>query len=717
MSRFWRFSTILLLGIILVGVALPVLAQQGPDDALMRAVRQFLSKQLNRSITQLDTYTYTNTTFTDSSFGCPEVGKTYVAGVAQGYKMLVTVQGIIYDVRTTTDGTRMVLCSGGDIKQTVGLSTYRTPAYTLLYPTAWGVTDRTGDVFFGLSSRPACAQPGMTVAVLDPADKTPDNLIDDYRSSTENAQFETDRLTFGKIGRSVLYVAPCTDNTPRQFRLTFFVAYGRAFRITQFAPQEAFGQWSDTFLKIVTDFAPASGSGGETGNPVIPPPSAPRAPIIHIFNGNVYSGLLVDLPGLPLTSGGSGIRGYRSAVPSPAGDWVAYVDPFQNALYITPLNPLNTALQARKLVDGLYSAMSVAWKPDGSEIAYFTQAQGTVSLMAVSLKGETRRIGAAYTLKDPCPGTASADPAEALYQAETSGGMVTWSDPGAIVYSLSCGVGAARMDATTGSTETILSDILRPRLSPDGSTLIGIRGGATPSLIRVSVKDRTPIILKSATTATKDVPDLVAWSNDSKTIYYSVLTLKDTTKLDDAADAERGKRTFGSWPIELNTYQVALRRINLETGVDEPLFSGDGRGIVAISPAPDASGTLFSMVPNSAQLVEGFKNNVSAGELRALMPATRLYWLPQGVTNPQLLAFSSAPVWGTLNSVPAPTPTAGPGRTAPPTYTFTPPPSPTPRVSLTPSPTRQLSATAAKPSGTPGILPTNTPRPSATPKP
>jgi dipeptidyl aminopeptidase/acylaminoacyl peptidase len=160
-------------------------------------------------------------------------------------------------------------------------------------------------------------------------------------------------------------------------------------------------------------------------------------------------------------------------------------------------------------------------------------------------------------------------------------------------------------------------------------------------------------------------PDQVAWSADGKAIFYATATLKDTVTLDDPSMQERGIKAFGVWPFQTKTYDVALHRVDLTSGVDAPLYAAVGRAIGHIAPSPDGSGVLFTFVESASELVEAFKSNVSAGDLRRQAPGIALYWLPLPDGQAQLLAITADPTWGPLGSAAAPTPTSGPGQPTP----------------------------------------------------
>jgi hypothetical protein len=340
----------------LIAPAAPIAAQGDPSQEVLREVLSFLSKQVGRPIRVLDNYTFELKTFQDSSFGCPQPGKTPEPKPTQGYRFLITVRGVTYDVRSTLDGTRAVLCANPEIKQVVSLAVYRSTAFSIPYPDRWSATDRETDVYFGLGPNPVCAEPGMTVSVMSKVEpgKDIDRLLTDHLASVRGAVAEKDRITIRNIGRSILYVAPCADGSPRQFRASLFSSYGRAFLVLQFAPREAFGQWADIYLKILGDFAPSAvGVNGGDGRAIIPPTTSPLVMIAHVFGGNVYVGSLTDLPGRALTIDGTDANPYRSVAISPLGDQVAFINPFTPEGWTLYTAPRQGSTPPRKLAEDL----------------------------------------------------------------------------------------------------------------------------------------------------------------------------------------------------------------------------------------------------------------------------------------------------------------------------------------------------------------------------
>jgi hypothetical protein len=665
----FRRVLVVVIGLALVG-GLSQIAIAQDSTGLEQALKQatiFLSKQIGKPISAVDTYTYEVDTFPDAGMGCPEPGKTYPPQPTQAYKFLITVSGISYDVRTTLDGSRSVLCPNAAIKQDAALSTYRSPQFSIAYPNRWNFIDRGADIFFGLSATPVCSQPGMIVVALGAADsdETADKLLDEYARSTPGVKLGAARTSVGNIGRSAVYVAPCADGSSRQTRVTTYLAYGRAYRVLQFAPQSAFDQWADVFLKILQQFSPGTGgANNNAGSAVKPPTSSPLALVAHIFGGNVYVGSLTDLPGTAITTDAGSDHVYRDVVVSPSGARLAFIDPASATLYVAPASG-DAAPQ--KLAEKVTAGYPPAWSPDSSEVAYLFDEgvkdgeRAIYSLIAAKVDGKaTRKIGDTQSIRVGCSGSAmGTDPAEQLYWSEVGFGgnslLLIWSRTGAIYYSLGCdGVGVGQI-AQAGSGSVVHPELRRARLSPDGAELLGLIGAPSqsPRLARIDTKERTVTAI-----AVPITPDQVAWSADGKAIYYSTVTEKETIRLDADAQRESGMKAFGTWPFETTIYDAALHRIDLATNVDTELYKAVGRAIGHIMPSPDGSGVLFTFVQGTSNLVEAFRNNVSVGDLRRQAPNVLLYWLPLPDRQPQLLAVTMDPTWGPIGSAAAPTPTS-----------------------------------------------------------
>ncbi len=589
----------------------------------------------------------------------------------------------------------------------IGLALYRSEQFSVPYPNFWEVTERGIDVYFGAGRTPVCSEAGMIAAALGAVgNRTFEDLLSEYTRTFIRVDLSPERVAIRRNGLSASFIAPCTDGTPRQYRVTFFIAYGQAYRLAQFAPQAAFSAWADVYGQIVNEFSPTTVGGGENGSAIELPNVSPLALIAHLFGGNVYVGTLADLPGKAITQGAANGRSYRYPTLSPNGSLIAFTDPTQRTLWLSAT--ANGATQ--QIADDVAEGYPLAWSADGSLLAYMAQQEDRLQLRAVQLPDlSLRDLGETLAALADCP-TLSNDPADRLYWAETgaegNAALMAWAGD-ALYYSLHCGVGIAQL--REGKSTLINAEVRRAQLSPDGKALLGVlTADGAPQLVRLNLQTGALERIQTPLPA-----DQVAWRADGSGFFYATATLKEEATISEG-DAARGLALFGAFPLRLAVYEVQLWEVDLRTGIIVSHFSGEGRAIGRIAPSPDGSGVLFSVVQSAKRLVDAFVNNVSSGELRREAPVTQLYWRTLPATEDEralLIAISSAPTWGKLGSAAAPTPTSSPRRpgerpSATPTRTATPSATPTLPPTLTPSPTAGERRTAP---------PTNTPRPTATP--
>ena len=658
---------------------------QGDEQKALNGAVGLLSKHIGVSISIIDSYTAQPAQFDDDSYGCPVEGQSYVKAPIQGFKFSIVYQGIPYDIRTNEDGTQGVLCQAPVVKIAEGLATYRSPVFSIAYPESWNSVDRNTDIFFGPSLGPICAEPGMLVVVLGTVGaRTADMLLDDY-ASQGNFGLAPDRISIRNLGRSTTYVTKCADGSPRQARVTAFVAFGKGYRVVQFAPVSQFASWADLYQQMLEKFSPSTLSGN-SGQPLTRPNVTPLAAIAHVFAGNIFVAALTDWPGTPITTGATPDYGFRDPVISPAGNQVAFVDP-QGKLFVAAITGNTTPQQ---IAMGAAAGYPLAWNPTGGEVAFVAVDGNAYALMAAkSDVTGTRKLADLPAPNADCK-TSVTDPAEVLYERETGNAgnrlLLAWSKDGTLFVSASCaGVGVLHI-GTDGKAAQI-ENITRAALSPDGTRLLGFVDGKLVE-IDVASGSSTPIQLPAPA-------DQAAWSIDGKQIYFSTLTVKTEINLADEADRERGTEQFGAWPFVSTVYDVTLQRLDLASSVAATVFEGEGRGIGRIVSAPDGSGILFSFIQGDALLAESFTNNVSPVELFRQYPDTQVYWLALPTGTAQLVAITNAPQWGPLGSALAPTPTGGytpkPGqRTLTPTPTSTPTVAPTQPPSATPQPRQAL---------------------------
>ncbi|MBX3062385.1 MAG: PD40 domain-containing protein [Anaerolineae bacterium] len=688
-----------------LGFAVVAVNAQGSEQQALGGAVKLLSEKLSITIQIIDSYTAEPTTFEDSGFGCPAEGETVVQGAIEGYKFTVVYQGVSYDIRTNGDGSEGRICELPVQPIVVGLATYRTTEYSLAYPETWNVVDRTTDVYFGPGALPACANPGMLMAALGRvSDKTADVLLDEYEKTLTGTALDPKRISVRSIGRSSTYQTKCTDGSVRLARVTAFVAFGRGFRLVQFAPLAQFPAWADLYMQILDRFSPSTQSVTSGGESFTLPAQSPLASIAHVFAGNIYVGSLTDMPGTPITSGGTTEQAFSDPVMSPDGGRVAFVSEQEQAIYVADTKGNGSPFKvADKLNETYYTNYAPVWSPDGSEVAYVSN----FGLFAAKADGSgTRHIASLDS--GTCEGIEH-DPAQLLVYELVRGEWLFWGTDAIYAESNCGGDRILRIDPTSGDVVELYrffpdETYLLTQASADGKSVLGIRNGNIAVLSLTEGKVLTDL-------AVSDALD-VKWSADGTTLYYSTRTQKTALTLDDDADAERGGAVFHSWPFESWIYNTTVHQINLNTGIDSVIFEKDGMGIVDIQPAPDGSGVLFSFVQDDSALVEAFKANVSDSDLKRAFPQVLLYWLPLPAGEAQLVAITQQVSWGPAGSALGPTPTGG--YTIPPNRrTFTPTPNVI-QVTATPS-AAPITATPTLSAVTPvpirQALPTNTPRP------
>ena len=89
-------------------------AQDSPPTTLINAALADLSQRAGRTITlnSLSAWTWTQTNYPDTSLGCPQAGGVYTQVLTNGYSLVFTYNGAVFDYRAAADGSSLFLCSG-----------------------------------------------------------------------------------------------------------------------------------------------------------------------------------------------------------------------------------------------------------------------------------------------------------------------------------------------------------------------------------------------------------------------------------------------------------------------------------------------------------------------------------------------------------------------------------------------------------------------------
>ncbi len=522
----------------------------------------------------------------------------------------------------------------------VTLSIYRTPVYSIAYPQPWNITARgAAEIYIGPGVAPICDQPGMLITLLgdQPPGTIADTLIDTYQKINTALTQVGERADLGNLGRTAIFDGACGDGTARRLRVSTFVAFGKGYRISEYAPKAAYSTWLEPFKIIAESFSPANiGAGG--GAAMQPAAHASSALLLHVFGGNVYMANVADLPGAPITRDADGV--HRSRVYSfpriaPDGKRVVFIDAAAGGLYLASIAK-NTALA--KLPGLVAPGFPPAWSPDGSEIA-FVAAGSPQTVQAIRVdKGTVRALGTLTYAT--CPIDATPDPAARVLGADMGSAaganphILEWLNPTQLLIARGCGsFGLDLLDTSTGTTRP-LADLEGARLSPSRTTLAGLAGGKLTLFDLATQKPQLSTIDAAA----------VAWSADGNALFYATQTLTTPLKLD-APTAGFAPFTSGEFALTLHRYALS------GAGGDTILYAGSGYAIGSIAVSPDGFGLLFTVIPSDAALLTALTNKADGATLGRSQPAAHLYWLPliAGAT-PILLANTTQPRFGPVGS-------------------------------------------------------------------
>ncbi len=129
-------------------------AQANEPKTVVDAVLADLSAKLGHTVTRgnVDTYTWEEDIFNDSSLGCPRSGVSYAQVITHGYKILVTISGTIYDYRATLDGKVIFPCTPNGVNLPTLAPTPTAAPITIgtqptIYPAPIAYVDRNGNIF------------------------------------------------------------------------------------------------------------------------------------------------------------------------------------------------------------------------------------------------------------------------------------------------------------------------------------------------------------------------------------------------------------------------------------------------------------------------------------------------------------------------------------------------------------------------------------------
>ncbi len=653
-----RLALIIGLAALLVGIA-PVPAARAQTDAetVRAVVQQWLLQTLGKPGLILVEYTFSSTSWPDSSLGCPTLGQAITPGLVNGYRWTFTFDNMVrYEVHSGLNGVPAVLCGSVNIAPDIRMSTYAGRDFSILVPDSWLVfaTGSDSETLFAPGPSTDCALPGMTVTALGrvAAGVTPDQLLDEYLAGTGRTDTPTGRQPVSTAGRSTRYETPCDGGT-RGWRVSAFVQLGSAYRVLQWAPGAEFDQWDIRFENMLSQFSPAGATAPvESSADAETVAERPALPLALRFAGDVFLGALNDVPGRGLTTVPTFDRRYVSFAPN--GLLLSYVDASNNEL-----RTMDTAagLSPRRVAQKVDARFPPAWSADSARIAYVstsgTEEGAGDALLAIdavpALGGDAERL-ATFAFSDDCAAS-SADPADDVAAAEAGPGdgvaVLIWLPDGRFVVSTRCAGGLTLLAPVTGEALPLDADLLGAAVAPDG-TRLAARSGDGITVLDLASGERSDLPADGVVRA-------LAWTADGAALLYATETLADSAILDDPADQARAETVLGRWPVEAGVYDLALVRVDVASEAQTVIWRGQGRAVGRIAPAPDGSGVLFSVVPSGLALVEAFRARGDALALRAAHPQPALYWLAEGAPSAVLLAYAGQPAFAPV-TVTAPTP-------------------------------------------------------------
>lgn len=228
-------------------------------------------------------------------------------------------------------------------------------------------------------------------------------------------------------------------------------------------------------------------------------------------------------------------------------------------------------------------------------------------------------------------GGGSPFPTDAIYWEETGFGgnpLFIASTSVGIIHTPICSGQGISLLAPDGNSIPLNSDITRVKLSPDGNRLLGIAGD---DLLIYDLMTQTEQRIDI-----QSVPDQVAWGpQGSNDVYYSVVTEGPTLRFDDA-QAAIISGTVGFDLTEISTFGLNIRRYNVTSRDDVPIYGGFGSAIGRMQVTADGSQLIFSVVPNLNAWVDA----ILAGEFGT--SATSTYLIERALLPVDIVALDLA---------------------------------------------------------------------------
>lgn len=638
--------------ILLAGVLAPAAPTQAqsPIERVLAQVLEHLEQELGRDFTLVE-YSYALRTWTDASLGCAEPGRSYAEGEVQGYIWQISISNDeTYELRSTTDGSMVVLCTPVDRAVSINYRVYQTDRYLVDYPETWQTSSNedASVAVFSANGTESCSQPGMKIRYLAGVGNN-NAVLDNTIREAGLVQAVGVRTPVGlnDSGLTILYQGAC-DGTLLQYRVTAYPAStpGDGFLIQQWATPAEYETWSSIYLAIVNSFRLVGEGGIAEGAPVEVEPERALAgyPLAHVFVQDVYVGTFSDLPGYGLSIGNKPER--RSLRFSADGQYLAYID--EDTAGQERLSVAMGTGRPATVATGLVNLYPPTWAPQENVLAFLkvpesAEEEGPLVQSVTPGSQEAETLG---TLPVPTDCSLPETPyiTEQLYMAETGpdGNPVIfeWLPDNRFLFTMTCeGTGLAIWHPDNDEIETVGEDLHRVSVSVDRSKVAALDSeGALVVIDLASGEQQNP--------RASDEIDQLTWSWNGERLYYSVVRNSETMTLDDPAQESDVQRYLGVFPYVSELNELVLVELDLAGEVLSRLWVGRGYAIGRIVPTPNNNGLVFSLIPSDRNLLQVLATDeVDYMSLRLFRPETRLQWLPPEGGEPQLIVVSSQPVF------------------------------------------------------------------------
>ncbi len=185
-----------------------------------------------------------------------------------------------------------------------------------------------------------------------------------------------------------------------------------------------------------------------------------------------------------------------------------------------------------------------------------------------------------------------------------------------ILYSNTCsGMGVSIVKPRTGEATVLDNDIIRPVLSADGQTLLGIKNN---QLMIIDIATGEKLVVE-----TDSMPEQVIWGADGTgNIYYSVRITTEEVISYTSDEQQKIMNAAGVEVADVAVNQVAIHRLNLETGNDEIVYQNTAYAIGHMTLLPDNRLLMLSEIPSLTTWFEAILDSESGSNV---MLETELY--------------------------------------------------------------------------------------------